>query len=71
MEKIVGAKKERDEAKEKAQLGRITTVAAGNTKARGRKTWLWSKMPWRLRRRLGTRLRLRLPTWRLNELHSY
>ena len=34
VEKIVGAEKERDEAKEKVQLTRITAVTAGNTKAR-------------------------------------
>ena len=60
--------KERGEAKEKAQATRLVAVAAGDQSRGRRMSWLRFKTPWRLQRRPGAGLRLRLPAWRLNEL---
>ena len=52
-EKTADAEKERDEAKEEAQVARLVAITVGDVREKMEVTWLGSKMLWRLRRKLG------------------
>ena len=47
-ERTTRIRKERDEAKQEAKVVRLAANTVGDTRARGRRTWLGSKKPWRL-----------------------